>query len=81
MSDWDVVGAVFEGEPIDLDGLNPWEFKWSRVDTTPIEMPHPQYASETHRIWIYEIEADGKRVRFAAGELSPNVWGFYVPVP
>jgi hypothetical protein len=29
-------------------------------------------------MWVYEIEDAGKKVVFAAAELSANVWGFYV---
>jgi hypothetical protein len=28
---------------------------------------------------VYEIKAGGEDIRFAAGELSANVWGFYIP--
>jgi hypothetical protein len=79
MANWNVVGAVFEGEPISIGGLNPWDFKWRQIEPSPVELPHPQYASELHRMWIYEVEGSVKTVRFAAGELSPNVWGFYIP--
>ena len=48
MVNWGVVGVVFEGEPIDLGGLNPWELKWHSVEADPVELPHPQYASQMH---------------------------------
>ena len=80
MARWGVVGVVVEGSPIDVGGLNPWEHRWHELDVEPIELPHPQYASQMHRMWLYEIEVNGKRVLFAAGELSANVWGFYLPV-
>jgi hypothetical protein len=28
---------------------------------------------------VYQIKTGGRDIRFAAGELSANVWGFYVP--
>jgi hypothetical protein len=31
-------------------------------------------------MWLYEIDNAGKKIVFAAGELSANVWGFYVPL-
>ena len=79
MTDGKVVGVVYEGDPIDVNGLNPWQFKWRDLRMKPVELPHPSYPSQRHRMWVYEIEDSGKKVTFAAGELSPNVWGFYVP--
>jgi hypothetical protein len=80
MARWGVVGVVFEQVPIDLSGLNPWEHDWHQIDAEPIELPHPQHSEQLHRMWLYEIEGSGKRVLFAAGELSANVWGFYTPI-
>jgi hypothetical protein len=79
MTKWAVIGVTLEGDPININGLNPWEFEWRSVDAAPVELPHPSYPSQLHRMWIYEINGKEKRVRFAAGELSANVWGFYVP--
>lgn len=80
MSDWVAVGVVSEGQAIRVEGVNPWSFEWQQLDETPIELPHPSYPNQRHSMWIYEIVAHGKLVRFAAGELSANVWGFYRPV-
>jgi hypothetical protein len=30
-------------------------------------------------MWVYELRSGGKTVKFAAGEFSNGVWGFYVP--
>ena len=79
MQNWTAVGIVSEGDPIAVGGVNPWEFKWIRAQDEPVELPHPAYPHERHRLWVYEIEKGGRQIRFAAGELSPNVWGFYVP--
>jgi hypothetical protein len=40
---------------------------------------HPTYPNQTHQYDIYEIGDAERPVRFAAGELSNGVWGFYVP--
>jgi hypothetical protein len=79
MRNWTVAGIVGDGDPIDVEGLNPWDFEWRRIEVDPIELPHPQYPSQLHRMWIYEIEGKGRTVQFAAGELYACVWGFYVP--
>lgn len=77
--DWKSIGIVFENQPIPVDGLNLWAFKWHDTHEEPVELPHPAYPNERHQLSIYEIETGGKRIRFAAAELSANVWGFYVP--
>jgi hypothetical protein len=79
METWQAVGIVVEGDPIDVGGLNPWAFAWRPVQDEPVELPHPAYPHQRHRMWVYEVEGDGRTVRFATGELSANVWGFYVP--
>lgn len=76
---WDVVGVVFEGDEIAIGGLNPWEHKWQALGYEAVELAHPSYPRQRHRMFVYEIEHEETKVTFAAGELSANVWGFYVP--
>ncbi len=78
MVSWKPVGVVAEGQPIRVGGLNPWNFEWHRMPADPVDLPHPSYPDQTHRMLLYEITSEGKSVTFAAGELSMNVWGFYV---
>jgi hypothetical protein len=79
MHEWSAVGVVVEGNPITVGGLNPWDFEWRQVQHDAVELPHPAYPNQRHRMWVYEITDGARQVRFAAGELSANVWGFYVP--
>ena len=44
-----------------------------------VELPHPAFPNQRHRMFVYEVTNDGRNVRFAAGELSAHVWGFYLP--
>jgi len=76
---WRAIGVVIEEQPIRIHGLNVWDFAWTRLPDPPVELFHPSYPSQLHVMDVYEITANGNRVRFAAGELSANVWGFYVP--
>jgi hypothetical protein len=85
MVSWKPVGIAAEGEPIDVGGVNPWEHEWTPL-YEPLELPHPTVPSEHMRFFdVYEIEAVGKRIRFAATRLSlrggATVWGFYVSAP
>ncbi len=79
MAHWRNVGIVIDDQPIRVDGLNPWQHEWKTTDQPDIELPHPSYPNQLHRMSIYEITNGTKTVVFAAGELSANVWGFFVP--
>jgi hypothetical protein len=78
MSAWTPIGVVTEGQSISVQGVNPWKHEWVEIEHPPLELPHPSYPNQRHAMNVYEV-SDGKRtVRFAAGELSANVRGFYV---
>lgn len=80
---WRSVSIGFEGDPVDLGGgLDPWAPAWRsgwRSAGEWIVVAHPQYPDERHRMFVYEIDAPGGPVTFAAGEYSNGVWGFHVP--
>lgn len=76
---WTFVGIVSDGYPIKLCGVNPWKFKWRDLDRQPIVVAHPQYPSQRHTMFRWEIVDGKKTIEFAAGEFSNCVWGFYVP--
>jgi hypothetical protein len=80
MSDWKPIGVVAEGQRIEIDGVNPWDHSWRSLEQASLDLPHPSYPAQRHKMKIYEVESAGRKVTFAAGELSPNVWGFYVAV-
>jgi len=80
MSKWRSCGVVVEGEPIAVGGINPWDYPWRQADQLPVELPHPNYPEQRHRMVVYEVETSGRRIVFAAGELSASVWAFYVPI-
>jgi hypothetical protein len=76
---WKCCGACIEGQPIDVDGIDPWHFEHWHDEHQKVQLPHPQYSHQRHSMSIYSITTDGRKVVFAAGELSANVWGFYIP--
>ena len=78
MSEWKAVGVVAEGEPIEVGGVNPWSHSWTSLEQPAVELPHPSYPNQRHRMSVYEVESVGRKITFAAGELSANIWGFYV---
>jgi hypothetical protein len=78
---WKAVGVVVEGDSIRIRDVNVWDYTWTRLNEPSVELPHPSYPSQLHSMNVYGIKAGagGEDIRFAAGELSVNVWGFYVP--
>jgi hypothetical protein len=79
MHEWAAVGVVTKGNLITVDGLNPWDFEWRSVQEEAVEILHPTDPHQRRRMLVYEVTSAGRNVRFAAGELSANVWGFYAP--
>lgn len=80
MKKWKAVGVVAEGGLIDIGGANPWTQSWKRGQDAAVDLPHPAYPSQRHSLRVYSIQAGERVVEFAAGEVSANVWAFYVPV-
>lgn len=76
---WRAVGVVLDGDPIDVHGLNPWEHSW-RDTGEHVAMRHPSWPTQVHRMPAYTMTEGTRTVTFAAGELSNQVWGFFVPV-
>ena len=75
---WKAVGAVSEGQRIRSGGANPWEHKWEPRGAH-VQLPHPLHRQERHRMDIFQFTVGPRTIVFAAGELSPGVFGFYVP--
>ena len=76
---WTHVSIGFEGDKVLLDDLNPWGLEWHALQEPRIIVAHPNYPQERHQMDVYELRREGKTVKFAAGEFSNGVWGFYVP--
>lgn len=78
--DWKLFTVVTEGDALDIDSLDVWFNKWNKLAVDKIEIPHPHYPNQRHKLWPYYIDAEGRCVVFMAGELSNGVWCFYTPV-
>ena len=77
---WRDVHIGFGNDGVEIGGVNIWESDWRSTGQEAIQLPHPAYPHQGHRFDIYEAGDIQNPVRFAAGELSNGVWGFYVPV-
>lgn len=59
-----------------LFGVNIFQYDWRDCrETAAVTDPH--YGAEK-KLHVYEVEIDGQIRRFAAGEFSNGVWGFYL---
>ncbi|MFN4001519.1 hypothetical protein [Microcella sp.] len=76
--DWTPVGVVFENHPIEIDGVNPWQQSWQSTGAIAY-VRHPAHPTQVHDVSVYDMQVEGRTIRFAAGELSNGVWGFYRP--
>lgn len=77
---WKAVGVVAEGNPINIGGANPWKLSWRGAQDAAVDLPHPSHPSQSHKLRVYSTQVGERVVEFAAGEVSANVWAFYVPV-
>jgi hypothetical protein len=77
---WRHIGTVPSWGPISIGGLIPWPLEWHRLDEPLITVQDPRNPAQHHQLVVYELRAPDKTVRFAAGEFSNCIWGFYVPV-
>lgn len=59
-----------------LFGVNIFNYEWTGTGEK-ITVIDPQYHKE-HKFNVYTVDIEGKTKRFAAGEFSNCVWGFYL---
>ncbi len=75
MSEWKFIGHCFDGDRFEIEGTNVWEHAWRSTGGTA-SITDPLYKVK-YQFTIYEAGAAPKIIRFAAGEFSNTVWGFY----
>jgi len=76
---WRFISIGFERERVSVAGVNPWGLKWRSLQEPPIVVAHPDWPLERHQMFVYELDSPRGPIKFAAGEFSNGVWGFYVP--
>ena len=72
---WEFETSGLDGQ-CELFGVNIFKYRWHDCrETAAVIDPH--YGTE--KVFrVYEVEINGKIRRFAAGEFSNCVWGFYL---
>jgi hypothetical protein len=77
---WKFVSIGFERTLVPIQGIDLWRHERQWVSShEKIVVSHPSYPSERHTMFVYRLEIDGRTIKFAAGEYSNGVWGFYEP--
>jgi hypothetical protein len=64
-----------------IEGVNPWKFRdeWRSCSEDPITVAHPCYPKQRHLMYVYELALPSGTMKFATGEFSNGVYGFYSP--
>jgi hypothetical protein len=75
---WAFVSIGFEGDEVDIAGVNPWKVSWTDTHGR-VTVAHPSYPWQRHTMFTYVVAASDPPIAFAAGEFSNGVWGFFVP--
>ena len=72
---WQCEATGVDGN-VTLFGVNIFDYEWeSTGERVTVRDPHH---SEAHKFDVYTVTIDGQQHRFAAGEFSMCVWGFYL---
>ncbi|MCL1036106.1 hypothetical protein L2750_02910 [Shewanella submarina] len=75
---WHLLKVAAQGEPVVIGGRNVWTLAWQETEQQ-ISVEHPDYPGQIHSLDVYELQTEEQTLMFAAGELSNNVWCFYLP--
>ena len=76
--EWKLAGVVPDGREFKIQGVNVWSKKWNAIRNEFAHVQDPLY-KQPFTFQVYSIINDGVVIRFAAGEFSNCMWGFYVP--
>jgi len=68
---WQYEKHGIDGE-VELFGVNIFDYKWEDTHTVTV-------LNDEHYLHVYKVVINGKEYEFAAGEVSNNVWCFYLP--
>ena len=72
---WKHKATIRDRERFEINGLNIWDFEWHYTGET-IHVNDPLY-NQLYSMNVFEINGQGNKVIFSAGEFSNCVWGIY----
>lgn len=73
---WKFEGSCFDGEEFLIDDIDVWKLTWMRTGESKAMVVDPRYG-QSFAFPVYQISSMGVVFKFAAGEFSNGVWGFY----
>jgi hypothetical protein len=75
---WKFLGRCLAGDTFLINGVNVWSGSWQIVTGEQAYVKDPLYGQD-FSFQVYTITVGEKQIKFAAGEFSNMVWGFYIP--
>ena len=76
---WKFAGISHDNDKFRVNGISIWSHNWQPLSGQFAKVKDPSYGQDLE-FQIYAIEADNKRIEFATGEFSSNVWGVYIQI-
>ena len=73
---WEFIVSCFDGQAFPNEGVDVWSHEWKLESENGASVTEPRY-SQKFIFNVYQIFSEKTSIRFAAGEFSNNVWGFY----
>jgi hypothetical protein len=74
--EWVFHGSCVDGGPYAINGVELWTSAW--IDTPEeVHVKDPLYQQD-FCFPVYELKSGPTQIRFAAGEFSNCIWGFFV---
>lgn len=73
---WKYCGSCPDGAPFEIDGVDVWKCEWLSDSSELLPVRDPLY-HQLFEFHVYKIITGERVVRFAAGEFSNCIWGFY----
>jgi len=75
--EWKLVSVVPERQKLKIQGVNVWSQKWNAVKNETAYVKDPSF-NQPFTFQVYTMINDGVVIKFAVGEFSNAIWGFYV---
>ncbi|OAN66880.1 hypothetical protein [Sphingomonas sp. TDK1] len=76
---WRTAHLGKRGDRFRLGGRQVWQCEWRWINKNMVRLPHPLHTSDVLSFMICEIGPATAPVRFAAAQVEPDMWAFYVP--
>jgi hypothetical protein len=76
MQYWKYLGSSVDSSVFIINGIDVWKNEWTDVACPKAEVKDPIYQQD-FIFDVYEIKTTSQVIRFAAGEFSNCIWGFY----